>query len=274
MNEYEHLVRTLLQTGSRRTRRELKERLPVTRMSYADLDFLVAPARNHTEFTLWRRGRPPEHQATVHLRGLYAGKVMTMVDVGANAGLFSLPLAAAAAPESRFILIEPNPEMVARLRANIALNGLQNITVIECAISDEPGVARLHFSPNQNLGEARLGQPFDEDAGGLDVEVRRLDDVLAEQGVEFVDLLKVDVEGHEDKVILPLLRSDDGDMVERLYFEDSHSDQWAEDVGQELAARGLKEETRFGANALYLRQGKRRQSQPVEPVQFRAARGG
>ncbi len=251
LNEYEMMVRRLMAEGPRRLRRELRANLPLTRMQYGDMEFMVSPSRNYTEFILWRRGRPPEHRATQHLRKLFEGTDVTVVDVGANAGIFSLPIAKGAGPTSRFLLIEPNPEMLARLRANIALNGLSDVLVEEAAIGDEAGRATLYFSPNGNPGEARLGVSFDDDAGGIEVPVVTLPGLAEAHGIGEIDLLKVDVEGLEDRVILPALE-EDGLTVRRIYFEDSHSEHWSADVVGALKAAGYEEETRFGDNALYV----------------------
>ncbi len=234
----------------RRLRRELRANLPITRMQYGDLDLLVAPSHNYTEFILWRRGRPPEHRATQHLRSLFQDKAATIVDVGANAGVFSLPIAKVTGPEAKFILVEPNPEMVARLRTNAALNGLTQVQIEEVAVGDVAGEARLYFSPNGNPGEARLDVSFPEDAGGINVPVVPLPDLVAGHGVSEIDLLKVDVEGLEDRVILPALAAKNL-VVQRIYFEDSHSEHWAEDVVGALRDKGYTEEARFGDNALY-----------------------
>ncbi len=238
--------------GPRRLRRELRANLPMTRMQYADLDLLVAPSHNYTEFILWRRGRPPEHRATQHLRALYQDKSPTIVDVGANAGIFSLPIAKVARGDARFILIEPNPEMVGRLRSNIALNGLSQLHVDQVAVGDKAGQEKLFFSPNGNPGEARLGVSFETDAGGIEVPVVTLPDLAERHGLSEIDLLKVDVEGLEDRVILPALH-EDRLRVRRIYFEDAHSELWASDVVAALRDAGYREETRFGENALYAR---------------------
>lgn len=250
VNEYEMMVRRLMAEGPRRLRRELRANLPLTRMQYGDLDLMVAPSLNYTEFVLWRRGRPPEHRATQHLRGLFEGKDATIVDVGANAGIFSLPIAKGTGAGARFLLVEPNPEMVARLRANIALNGLNSVLVVESAIGEEDGRATLYFSPNRNPGEARLGVAFADDTGGIDVPVVTLPGLAARHGMAEIDLLKVDVEGLEDRVILPAL-ADSGLTVRRIYFEDAHSEHWNADVVGALKEAGYKEEARFGENALY-----------------------
>lgn len=236
--------------GPRRLRRELRANLPLTRMHYGDLDLLVAPSHNYTEFILWRRGRPPEHRATQHLRGLFQGQSATVVDVGANAGIFSLPIAKATEDDAIFVLIEPNPEMTARLRANVALNTLLNVRIEEVAVGDEVGEARLHFSPNGNPGEARLGVSFADDAGGIDVPVTTLPEIARQHGISEIDLLKVDVEGLEDRVILPVLSAPDL-TARRIYFEDSHSEHWGENVVEALRQAGYAEEARFGDNALY-----------------------
>ena len=70
---------------------------------------------------------------------------------------------------------------------------------------------------------------FDDDAGGIDVPVVPLPDLAERHGIAEIDLLKVDVEGLEDRVILPALSASDL-TVRRIYFEDSHSEHWAEDV--------------------------------------------
>ncbi len=250
VNEYETMVRRMMAEAPRRLRRELRANLPPTRMQYGDLDLMVAPARNYTEFVLWRRGRPPEHRATQHLRALFGGRDATVVDVGANVGIFSLPIARAAGPGSRFLLVEPNPEMVARLRANIALNGLSSVQVDEVAVGDEEGRATLHFSPNGNPGQSRLGVAFNDDAGGIEVPVETLPGLAARHGITEIDLLKVDVEGLEDRVILPALRGENL-SVHRIYFEDVHSERWTSDLPAALEQAGFREEARFGENALY-----------------------
>ncbi len=217
MNDYEQMVRRLMVEGPRRLRCELRAKLPLMRTQYGDLDLLAAPIHNYTEFILGRRGRPPEHRATQHLRGLIQGQSATVLDVGVNAGVFSLPIAKATASDAIFILVEPKPEMIARLHKNIALNKLLNVWIEEVGIGDEVGEARLDFSPNGNPGEARLGVSFADDAGGIDVPVKTLPEIARQHGITEIDLLKVDVEGLEDRVILPVLSAPDLTM-RRVYF--------------------------------------------------------
>ncbi|MDB2407142.1 FkbM family methyltransferase [Jannaschia sp.] len=253
MEEYEHILRNMLKADKPWSKHEIRTALPTVIKKWGGVKFLVDPTYNRTEYILWLRSKPPEHSGTSYLAETFAGQTITMVDAGANVGIFSLPIAKAASPDSRFLLIEPNPAALGRLRANIALNRLTNVEVVETALGATDGEARLYFSKNGNLGEARIGLPFDQDYGGIDVPIRALPGLLAARGMDRVDLLKVDVEGLEDKVILPLLTAEPKIDLQKVYFEDAHAEDWDEDVGAALLAAGFEAGPRFGENALYLR---------------------
>lgn len=252
MNEYEEAFRRLLDDakGKPRLRRFVQSGIPTTRVRYADTEFLITPPDNYTEFILWRRGRPPEDDATQALATRFRDQPAVIVDVGANAGIFALPILKAAGAGARYLGVEPNPEMVARLRGNLALNRFAAADVAEVAVSDQAGSARLHFSDKPDFGAARLGEAQGE-AGGIDVDVETLPDILGRHGISTVDLLKVDVEGHEDRVIVPALEA--GIDIRAVYFEDEHKAAWTHDLVAALETAGLTETRRFGPNAFYAR---------------------
>ena len=128
---------------------------------------------------------------------------MTFVDVGANVGLYTLFGARCVGPDGRVIAIEPSRREVGIVRGQVALNGLQNVTLLPIAVSDREGEAELLVAPLEKSGHNTLG------AFGFDtvldhrerVEMRRLDDVLREQGVERVDVIKMDIEGAEEAAL-------------------------------------------------------------------------
>jgi FkbM family methyltransferase len=70
----------------------------------------------------------------------------TFVDVGANVGLYSLTIAHAF-PERRVIAVEPLPENLDKLRRAIALNALENVTVVPGVVTATPGRATFHVNP-------------------------------------------------------------------------------------------------------------------------------
>jgi len=59
------------------------------------------------------------------------------VDVGANIGFFSLLASQIVGSEGRVVSIEPSPTIFAQLTANVALNRVGNIRLVNCAASDQ-----------------------------------------------------------------------------------------------------------------------------------------
>ena len=76
----------------------------------------------------------------------------TFVDIGANIGIFSLLAARIVGPSGRVIAFEPVPITLEKLRANILLNDLQNITVVPAALCDETRRGFIHLDSENNLG--------------------------------------------------------------------------------------------------------------------------
>lgn len=232
-------------------RKQIQSLLPPTRIAWAGCKFVVHPSDNFTEFRMWELGRPPEFAATEALAERLRGKSSTIVDVGANAGAFSLPILKAGRA-AQAVFVEPNPVMRARLQRNIVLNRMRNAHVVDCAIGAEAGVAELQFPKNGNLGQARVGVAYEAGDVGIEVAVRPLADVVAEAGLHAIDLLKVDVEGLEDRVICPYLAGD-GPKPQMIYVEIAHDGVWEMPLLDDLAAAGYTQTETFGENALFER---------------------
>lgn len=129
--------------------------------------------------------------------------IRTVLDIGANVGAITVPLAAMSCVE-RVHAFEPDPRNRIQLQANLMLNGLDaKVQVWDCALSDQAGQANLHTTSRGSAGRRNAGMSsLERDSGGptVSVPLRRLDDVLDLRGESI--LVKIDVEGHE----LPLLR--------------------------------------------------------------------
>jgi FkbM family methyltransferase len=241
--------------GKPRMKRLIRRAVGVSSIPYLELTLELDARDNYTEFFLWLKKQPPEHDATRHYRDKFKGRQVTIVDVGANAGIFTLPVAPVTANGSRFILFEPNPRMLARLNRNVELNDMSGVEVVPKAVGDRSGNAELNVSPVSNLGLARLDVPF---TGGerINVPVVLLHEELAQRKVERIDLLKVDIEGLEDRALIPLLEHAPEDMLPaEIYFEDAHQTLWAGDLIGALRGKGYELDRRFGGNAAYSRKG-------------------
>lgn len=132
---------------------------------------------------------------------------MTVVDVGANIGYYSLLAARLVGEQGAVWAFEPAPSLADLLTRSIAENGYEGrVHVIPAAVGDVSGAATLHV----NVAEPFLSSLYDEtpenSRGGRAhdgrielVEVRRttLDDWAAAHGWPAVDLVKIDIEGGE-----------------------------------------------------------------------------
>jgi hypothetical protein len=68
---------------------------------------------------------------------------MTVVDVGANAGYYTLLSANCVGPTGRVLAFEPGPSLCARLRKIIAANNISHVSLMQLALGSSPGQATL-----------------------------------------------------------------------------------------------------------------------------------
>jgi len=142
-----------------------------------------------------------------------AVEARTVLDVGAYVGYFSL-LAGHANPRARVLAFEPFPPSYARLRSNVAFNGLSTIEAFNLAVGAAPGRADLFVPVDQSLGlpcSISLSQDFMSQSGvpldRVSVEVVALDTFLEARDARDVDLVKIDTEGTEQDVLRGLSRT-------------------------------------------------------------------
>jgi FkbM family methyltransferase len=146
------------------------------------------------DLILWRsRDCEPHNDRHVFVSHLREG--MTVMDVGANLGLYSLLISRAVGPSGKVYAFEPVPEIFARLKESIALNNATNVIPVPVALSDEKGKAKMSVKGGSSSLFRRVSDEF------VEVQVERLDDFVEREKIERVDAIKIDVEGAELRVI-------------------------------------------------------------------------
>jgi FkbM family methyltransferase len=114
---------------------------------------------------------------------------MVIYDVGANVGYYSLLSSILTGANGKVFSFEPVPRNIYFLKKHIALNKLDNVTVIDKAVSDK--ITKLKFSLSSNPSMGHIS-----DDGEIEVETINLDE-FNRQGNLLPDLIKMDIEGAE-----------------------------------------------------------------------------
>jgi FkbM family methyltransferase len=125
------------------------------------------------------------------------------VDVGANAGLFTLIAARAVGPKGRVISFEPVSKTNKRLSENVGLNRFTNVKVEQCALSDSTGKFDIMAAQDEMDGFNSFARPYmGENFAQETVFTTTWDEFAARHSLEGrVKFMKIDVEGWETKVL-------------------------------------------------------------------------
>ncbi len=120
---------------------------------------------------------------------------MTIVDIGANIGIYTQYLAAIAGRNGSVYAFEPSKVNCARLRGNVQSH--HNVTIVEAAVGERSGTAGLYLSDKTNVDH----RMYDSGDGREKVNVAlvKLDEYFP-VGTR-VDFIKIDVQGHEYSVL-------------------------------------------------------------------------
>jgi len=118
------------------------------------------------------------------------------IDIGANVGGLSLPVAAKN-PKNRVVLVEPEPSNVAVIKKSLEETSLKNVSLIEKGCFSKRGKLKLFKDGLGGSGRHSLLGTGDF----WEIEVDTVDHMAFELGLKKVDLIKIDVEGVELQVL-------------------------------------------------------------------------
>lgn len=143
-------------------------------------------------------------QAALARRSAASGRGLKVVDVGANYGQWSRSmlerLAAAKAPSAQLILFEPVPEIRATLAGLAADFPDHRIEVVASAVSNEPSTMKMVVTALESGTHHLASADYPYEGRTIDVPVTTLDVHLA-GAAEPIDIVKIDAEGFDPKVI-------------------------------------------------------------------------
>jgi FkbM family methyltransferase len=126
---------------------------------------------------------------------------MIFLDMGANEGFFTVMGAKLCGPHGRVVAVEPQNRMIPIIRENLRLNGLNNVSIVNAAVSDTIGTGTIYLFPDINTGASGVTYTPHYRVPTQAVPTRALTQILDDADLPHVDLMKVDIEGSEWEMI-------------------------------------------------------------------------
>lgn len=145
------------------------------------------------------------------------------------------------------IAIEPNPPTLERLRYNLSINSMTDRVKVVAA-----GVG-LEFYQTGGLGGCSFVKPT-HDVPVIKVRTIPLLNILAENGIDRIGGMKIDVEGYEDQALTPFLEDAlDTLLPSCIVIEVCHKDHWKSDLIDRLLSRGYHLDQQTRSNYIFFR---------------------
>jgi FkbM family methyltransferase len=127
---------------------------------------------------------------------------MTVIDVGANVGVYTFSAAQRVGSTGRVLAVEPFGGCVQCLTQTRQVNQMEWVTVCSGAASDRNGSLKLSLSGSSELNRIVQAEAEPSQLGiWEEVPCFRLDSLVEQEKLERVDFLKIDAEGHELQVL-------------------------------------------------------------------------
>lgn len=174
----------------------------------------------------------PESQS-LFMRMIREGWVV--YDLGANNGIHSLLFSKLVGKSGKVFAFEPLTSNCDEIQQNMSLNGVQNVSVVQAAVSDQAGETTFHLGLHNKQGSlVGIGRE-----SGTDIKVKLITlDSFIETGNPKPDFLKIDIEGAES---MALHGFSNKIMVNKpVLFIELHTPEQDRKVGDFLSDNGYK----------------------------------
>ena len=114
----------------------------------------------------------------------------TAWDIGGHVGYYAVLEAKLVGDQGQVLCFEPRPLNACYIKRHVSINRIENLTLIESAVSDRPGKSRFESRTGTGTGHLSL-------RGNLEVDTVAVDDLVETQGYPAPNFIKLDVEGAE-----------------------------------------------------------------------------
>ncbi|MFC1943356.1 FkbM family methyltransferase [Chloroflexota bacterium] len=150
----------------------------------------LVPTASGVELSLFLYGDYEKDQTRVFHEVVKRG--MTVVDLGAHIGYYTLIAAELVGPEGKVFAFEPDPENFSLLQRNVDVSGYKNVALVQKAVSGKTGIAKLYLD-SESWGHSLSSTEISKES--ISVSVTSLDEFFSEE--VRIDIIKIDIEGAE-----------------------------------------------------------------------------
>lgn len=165
---------------------------------------------------------------------------MTVLDIGANIGYYALMELQLIGKSGKLIAVEPSPSNVKLLKANLNLNGFSDVDIINGAVSDSSSEKEFYLSKQSNLNTFHNTGSAKGSLSGESITVKTytVPQIIENNGL---DLIRMDVEGHEVEVINGMLEAIRQNKMRPMIIFETHLTRYSKTHDMESVLRALFE---------------------------------
>ncbi len=203
---------------------------------YNKLKLRVSPFGNSIESNILFSSKIREKEELRIIKNFTNASTL-FLDIGANFGYYSIFVAEFGA--RRCISFEPQPILINRIKENRAINDLTHkIDIAPFALGDFEGKVKLQISKSE-LGSSAIGRNIETNEL-IEVEQKTLEVALHEFKENKVDIIKIDVEGSEDKILHPYFSKLEKEYLPSLIIIENNAADWDINIIEWLQQTGYK----------------------------------
>ena len=158
-------------------------------------------------------------------------KNAVFIDIGSNVGFYSQNIAYHQNSNlSKIVAIEANPSMANRHRENISLlekimpNISKKISLENLAVGEESKT--MYLDQTHGYGPSFITE--EENSLTIEVQMMPLQNILKKNNIKYITCLKIDIEGYEDRALLPFLENSNSELFPKhIVIEHTSSNEWS-----------------------------------------------
>tara|TARA_Y100000022_G_C13234637_1_gene369170 strand:+ start:528 stop:1316 length:789 start_codon:yes stop_codon:yes gene_type:complete len=195
---------------------------------YYEKKFILYPFDNITDNKIITSSKKYDGKEIEYLNEISKNQNSIFLDIGANMGYYSIM--ASDFGFNKIYAFEPLPKMIKRMSKNIKINNLENlIEVVPFALGDLKKKIEI-YEGVENIGSSSIINS-NKSNNKIEVDMITLNEYISHKSIKNICALKIDVEGYEDRVLMPFFKNSPVSLLPKLVIiEHSSLNEWKENV--------------------------------------------